>query len=154
MSKTIAAPPKLVSSYFRQELSIKDVVEVLDHPLCWSFSCHRFGEVSRGRYSYTDHFDIFADDLEHNHRLVLRVRFGYCSTYIDATGLTDHDKIKNCWNTDLGTRRTEIETKRGRKSLDQWRVKLWDERSSWRANGSVSKFSAHKHNGVWDIYGC
>lgn len=154
MTKTIASEPKMIASYFRQDLSIKDVVSVLDHPLCWSFSCHRIGDITKGRYTYNDHFDIFADDMERNQRLVLRVRFGHCSTYIDATGLTDYDSVKHCWITELGTRHTEIENKRGRKALDQWRVNLWEERSSWRANGSVSKFSATKHNGVWDIYGC
>jgi hypothetical protein len=154
MPKTISSEPKLVSSYFRPELALKDVVELLEHPLCWSFSCYRIGDVTRGRYTYTDHFDIFADDVVRNHRVVIRVKFGYCSTYIDATGLTDYDDVKVCWNTELGCRRTEIESKRGRKVLEQWRVNLWESRSSWRSNGSVSKFSATKHNGIWDIYGC
>lgn len=154
MPKTISSEPKIIASYFRQNLSLKDVIEVLDSPLCVSFSCHRFGEISRGRYSYSDHFDVFADDMERNFRLVLRVRFGYCSTYIDATGLTDYDPVKHCWSTELGTRSTEIESKRGRKGLDQWRTKLWDDRSSWRSNGSVCKFSAYNRNGNWTIYGC
>lgn len=149
-----ATKPSSVRSFFVADLTMKDVMDFVNHDRCWSFRCYRIASVDRGRHSYTDHFEMFADDIESNQRVVLRVDFYQHSTYISATGLTDYDPVKHCWTTDLGARKTCLDNKRGRKLLSDWRDELWDSRYSWRSSGNKFQFSAQNKDGVWNIYGC